>query len=141
MSRHWRNRLRKQKKKKETKITSLLDGFKRLVELRVAVVKDNKYVYSPEFEISVKQVIESPPRRLKQLSVGRKVGRKLAPYLLPTATSYTSKRDIENMIIAFLCLERHSKRLRLSLSESTLLELTHSTWYLNDNEPLAEEES
>lgn len=134
-----RLRRRKNKLKQKVEFATLLDGFKKLVELRVAVIKDGKYVYSPEFEKSVERVKEKPPNKLRQISIGRKVARKLSVRLVDVATSFTSKRDIENMVIAFICLERHAKRLRLSLPESTLLALTHPTWYLNDHEPLAEE--
>lgn len=137
------SRLRRRRKKKEAKeeFPTILDGIKKLVELRVAVVKDGKYVYSPSFEATVKRVIDKPPNKIRQLSIGRRVSRKIIPHVIGAAASFTSRRDIENMVIAFICLERHVKRLRISLSESTMLALTHPTWYLNDHEPLAEEAS
>jgi len=130
---------RKKHKQKDVKVLSLGEGFAKLIELKVATVKNNKYVYSSEFEETVRQLRERPPGKFEQLSLGRKIAKKMTSYLVATATVYRSKRDIENMVTAYVCLMRHLNRLGLSISESLFPSLTYATWYLNDHEPDIEE--
>jgi len=129
---------RKKRKEKEREI-SLGEGLKKLIELKVSSIEDGIYVYSPEFKESVRQLRERPPSKLRQLSLGRKIAKKLSSQLVATAAVYRSKRDIENMIAAYVCLSYHLDRLGLSIPESSLPGLTYATWYLNDHEPEVEE--
>lgn len=107
--------------------------FQMLIDFKVASIKDRKYVYSPEFRESVKQLKANPPGRLKQLKLGREAT-KIIDSVILYARSLRKKRHIENMISAYVILKGHFKRLNLEMPKTDLPELIYGTWYLNENE-------
>lgn len=108
-----------------------------LIEFKVASVKDGKYVYSPEFEESVKQLNANPPGRFKQLKLGREA-MKIMDSVILYVRSFKSRKSIANLISAYVILKGHFKRLNLEMPKTDLPELIYGTWYLNDNEPKVE---
>lgn len=108
--------------------------FNMLQEFKVASIKKGKYVYSSEFEESVKQLNANPPGKFQQLKLGRKAVQIMDSVLL-YARSFKSKKALEDMIISYVCLTVHLKRLNLAFPQNDTPELIYGTWYLNDNEP------
>ena len=138
-----RQKLKKQKeqnhKAKEQKQLLLLDGaLKKLVDFGIAIIQDDKYTYSPTFEHTAQDIISSPPGKINQMSMGKEA-RKLIPQILVEATFRTTKRDIENMITAYVCLRTHIQEQHLEVDKKIIPDLAYAVWYLNDNNPTIDE--
>ena len=115
--------------------------WKRLVELRIATIKNGKYVYSRDFEESVKQLNRDPPGRIESVKIARKVQRDIVPLLLQQAQIFTSKVQIELTVIAYIHLGNHCKRLGLDYpSKDNLTDIVWGIYWLNDHEPSVEED-
>ncbi len=111
------------------------ETFQKLIDYKVTTIKDNKYVYAPEFEETVAEMHRNPPGMRQQLRYGRQA-RKLAKTMLLYAKSFRSRRSIENLVFAYTILQIHFKRLNMEWPDSDdLLVVLYATWYLNDNEP------
>lgn len=129
-------------KKKELKTKQLMlldDALKKLVEFGIATIVDNKYQYSKSFEQTASDIINSPPSKLKQIKLGQEAGRKLLPDLLTLATHKPSRRDIENLMIAYVCLKTHVEKQNLNVDKKLISDLAYAIWYLNDNNPTIKE--
>ena len=138
-----RQKLKKQKKQnsqqKEQKQLLLLDGaLKKLVDYKISVIDDNKYKYSPQFERTAQNIISSPPSKINQMSLGREA-RRLIPQILVEASYKTTRRDIENMITAYVCLKTHIQEQHLEVDKKIIPDLAYAVWYLNDNNPTIDE--
>ena len=105
-----------------------------LLDFKVATITNGKYVYSSEFEESVKRLNAKPPGKFQQLKLGRKAV-KIIDSVILYARSFKSKKALENMIISYVCLIVHLKRLNLAFPKNDTPELIYGTWYLNDHEP------
>ena len=140
MGRYFRMKLRqKLKKQKEQKQLLLLDGaLKKLVDFGIAIIQDDKYTYSPNFKHTAQDIISSPPGKINQMSMGKEA-RKLIPQILVEATTKTTRRDIENMITAYVCLKTHIKEYNLEVDKKIIPDLAYAVWYLNDNNPTIDE--
>jgi len=113
--------------------------FRLLIELKVAMVRDGKYTYSPEFEASVRSLLEHPLGRVEQTRMGYKVRSAILPALVKYVVHINKKREyVENVIVAYVCLVTHAKRLGIGLPEKQLADVVYGTFYLNDNEPAVE---
>lgn len=127
-------------KEKEQKSLMLLnEALKKLIEYQIAVVDENKIRYSSAFEKTVQDIISSPPGRIQQIRLGNEAGRKLIPQILASAISHPSRRDIENMLTAYVCLKTHINQNNLQIDKKLLPDLAYAVWYLNDNNPTMEE--
>lgn len=111
------------------------EEFRKLIELKIATIKDDKYVYASEFEESVDHIKRNPPGKFHQLRLARKVHRDIISALIQSALLVRKKRDIENMIISYVCLLTHTKRLKIEIPKDDLPDVVYATYYLNDNEP------
>jgi len=128
------------KKVKEQKQVMLLDtALKKLIELQIAIIDENKYKYSPCFEQTAKEIIESPPGKIKQAKFAKEVGHKLIPQLIAIASHKPTRRDIENMITGYICLKIHIEEHSLEVDKKIIPDLAYAIWYLNDNNPTIEE--
>ena len=112
-----------------------LEAFPLLVKYQIAEVKDGKYVYSRLFEGSVSAMKQKPPGRIEQIRMGRKARKHILPTMIQHAKAYRSKTDIENMIIAYVCVIYHSKRHNIGIPNDNLPAVIWGTWWLNDHEP------
>ena len=114
-------------------------AYKRLVELRIAVVKDGKYVYSREFEESVSVFNKNPPGRIQSLKIARQIQKAIVPLLLQQAKIYKSRKEIELTAIAYMQLKAHCRRLKLDLPDE-IISLVWAIYWLNGHEPSVDEE-
>jgi len=130
----------KQKKKNgKEQILLLNEALKKLVELGISTIKNEKYQYSNSFEQTVQHIISHPPGKLRQLKYGQEAGRKLTAQLLVLAVTKPSRRDLENMMVAYVCLDIHIKKERIEVDKKIIPDLVYAIWYLNDNEPTIKE--
>lgn len=101
----------------------------------MATIKDNRYVYAPEFEETVAELRRNPPGKRQQFRHGRQA-RKIIGTLLLYAKSFKNRRNMENLIFAHTILQIHFKQFSLEWpDEDDLPFILYATWYLNDNEP------
>jgi hypothetical protein len=113
--------------------------FQRLVEYKVVTVRSNKYVYSPEFESSVSYLREHPPGRLEQTRMGNKVRSGVIPALVKYVAHINKKKKyVENVIVTYVCLDAHFKRLGMGFPSDQLADIVYGAFYLNDNKPEVE---
>lgn len=132
--------VRKKFKHDNQKQLLLLDeALKKLIDLGIATTRDDKYTYSPAFEQTAQNIISSPPGRLRQIKLANEAGRKLIPQIIALATSKPSRRDIENIITAYVCLKVHIEQQKLEVDKKIIPDLTYAVWYLNDNNPTVQE--
>lgn len=110
--------------------------FQKLIDYKVAIIKDSKYVYAPEFEATVAEIRRNPPGKRQQLRYGRQA-RKVAKTMVLYIKSFSrSRHNIENLVFAYTILLIHFKRLNLEWPDSDDLPFVlYATWYLNDHEP------
>ena len=109
--------------------------FQELLSYKIAIIKNNKYVYAPEFEETVAEIRRNPPGKIQQLRYGRQAV-KISNTVVLYITSFSrSRRNIENLVFAYTILRIHFKRLNLEWPEGDLPFILYATWYLNDNEP------
>jgi hypothetical protein len=140
----FRQMLKKQKqknsaKKEQKKLLLLNEALNKLVEYNIASTVDNKYQYSEKFKQTIQQIISSPPSKLEQIKLGRQASHKLIPQILGMATSKTSRRDIENIVVAYVCLKTHIEEENFIVDKKLLPDLTYAVWYLNDHNPTTQE--
>jgi hypothetical protein len=118
----------------------LLDeALKKLVELNIAVIDENKYKYSVSFENIAKEIIANPPGKLRQIRMANEAGRKLIPHIIALATSKPSVRDIQNIVTGYVCLKIHINIHNIDVDSKLVPDLAYAVWYLNDHEPTTEE--
>ena len=130
---------RQKKKNRKEQILLLNEALEKLVELGISTIKNGKYQYSKSFEQTAQHIISNPPGKLKQLKYGQEVGRKLITQFLALAITKPSRRDINNMITAYICLDIHIKKEKIEVDKSIIPDLAYAIWFLNDNEPTIEE--
>jgi len=130
-----------EERKKETiqPIPPSNSTLKQLIDLKIATIKEGKYVYAPEFKATVEEMKLHPPGRLKQMSLARKCQGEVLPNLLTSPRTFKNKRAIENLIVAYVCFKLHLERLGIP-EPKDIPNLTYGVWYLNDHEPPVEEE-
>ena len=105
-----------------------------LVSFDVASVQDGKYVYSPEFNRTVQDIVQRPPSRFEQLRIAKRCKQVLADLLSATPWPFSkSPRNAENLITSYFVLHRHLKRTKRDVKITP--ELVYATWYLNDHQP------
>ena len=110
-------------------------NLRSLVEYKIACVRNGKFVHSPDFEASVKYLRSNPPGQFKQLRLGRQVREGVLSALVDYASSFKSKRNIENLITAYVCVIYHMEYHGISIPKDEIPYVTYATLYLNDNEP------
>jgi len=113
---------------------SLEDDLRELVRLKVVSVKGGRYVFSRDFTETVNHIKKHPPSKFRQLRVGGKIARRMKSLLLSTARLYGSRRDVENLIVAFFCLDEHLRRLKLKVDQKRLPWLAFAVWSLDNTE-------
>ena len=116
-----------------------LEAFPLLVKYQIAEIKDSKYVYSRLFEGSVAAMKLKPPGRIEQIRMGRKVRKQILPLMIQHAKAYKSRKDVENMIAAYVCVMFHTKRHNIGIPKDSLPAIIWGTWWLNDHEPEADD--
>ncbi len=109
--------------------------FRQLLEYKIATIKDNKYVYAPEFEENVAELRRNPPGKMQQLRYGRQAAKIINTMVLYIKSFAKGRRNIENLVFAYTILQIHFKRLNLEWPKDDLPFILYATWYLNDNEP------
>lgn len=115
--------------------------YKMLVELRIATVRNDKYVYSRDFEDSIAHLNNNPPGRIESVRLAAKVKRDIVPLLLQQAKIFKSRKEIENTVIAYIGLKVHCKRLGLDFpTKDDLIGIVWAIYWLNDHEPSISEE-
>ena len=114
--------------------TSLDEDLQELMKLRAVTIRNGKYVYHPEFVKTVEHIRRHPPSKFRQMRVAGSIGRRMKTLLISTAAMYHTRRDVENLITAYFCLEEHLKRLKLKVSNKRKPWLAYALWYLNDHE-------
>ena len=115
--------------------------FQKLIDYKVATIKDNKYVYAPEFEATVAEIRRNPPGKRQQFRYGRKARKVVGTMVLYIKSFSRSRRKTENLIFAYTILWIHFKRLNLEWPHKDDLPFVlYATWYLNDHEPEVWEE-
>lgn len=113
-----------------------------LVKYKIACVRDGKFIYSPDFEASVKYLRDNPPGQFKQVRLGKQVREDVLKALIDHASSFKDKHSVENLITAYVCLVYHMDYHKIKIPKDEIPYVTYATLYLNDNEPktLYEEE-
>ena len=106
-----------------------------LVKHEIACVRNGKFVYSPDFEASVKYLRSNPPGHFKQLRLGKQVRASVLSALVDYASSFRNKRNIENLITAYVCVVYHMGYHKITIPKDEIPYVTYATLYLNDNEP------
>lgn len=110
--------------------------LQKLIDYKVATIKGNKYVYSPEFEETVAEMHRNPPSKMQQLQYGRQAKKVTDTMVLYIKSFSRSRRNIENLIFAYTILQIHFKRLNMEwFGKDDEPFIIYATWYLNDNEP------
>lgn len=109
--------------------------LQKLIYYKIATIVDNKYTYSLEFAESVEYLKKNPPGRFRQARLAKEVDSKIVPALVTYASYIKSKRKMENIIIAYVCLRTHLTRLNIGVSNEELPDIVYGAFYLNDNEP------
>jgi len=118
----------------DTTVRPLEETFRTLIQIKVATVRNGKYVYAPEFEETVHGIQRKRIGYIKQLKYGRKAGKCASNTLLKHAAFFKkSRRNINNLITSYLCLLAHLDRLGLKMED--IEDLGYAVWYLNDHEP------
>jgi hypothetical protein len=123
----------------QKRVMLLRDALHELVALNIATIKDDKFVYSSDFEDTCQKIVSSPLSKLKQLSIGRRAGEALLPQILAQAASHPNRRDIDNLITAYVCLHVHIEDFSIHVDKKLMPDLAYAVWYLNDNEPTQKE--
>lgn len=119
-----------------TDIRPTEEVFQKLLNYKVTTIKDNKYVYAPEFEETVAGIRRKPPGMRQQLQYGRQARKIIETIVLYIKSFSRSRHNIENLVFAYTILQIHFKRLNLEwLHSDDLPFVLYATWYLNDNEP------
>ncbi len=107
-----------------------------LLNYKIATIENNKYVYSPEFEEAVAELRRNPPGKRQQLRYGRQARKVSKTMVLYIKSFIRSRRNIENLVLAYTILRLHSKRLNMEWFDGDEEPfIIYATWYLNDNEP------
>jgi len=119
-----------------TNIRPVEEIFEQLIGYKVATIKHNKYVYSPEFNETVAEIRRKPPSKRQQVRYGKQA-KKLAKTMALYIKSFSrSRKNVENLIIAYTILQIHLKRLNIPWpNKEDEHFVIYATWYLNDNEP------
>ena len=110
------------------------DILRKLITYKIAVIEDDKYVYSPEIKASVAAMIKNPPGRLQQIRWGNQA-RRLAGTLVLYASSLKSASKLQTFLLTFANLQYHLKRLNINFARNTFGDVVYATFYLNDHEP------
>ena len=118
-----------------------LETFPLLVKYKIAQIKDGKYIYSQEFNGSVKNLKQNPPGRIAQMRMGNKVRNTILPILILHAkkTAQQIRKDVPSMITAYVCIMHHSKLRNINIPKDILPVIVWGTWWLNTHEPDVEE--
>jgi len=106
-----------------------------LVRYKIATIKDGKYVYAPEFESTVKKLTQSGISKLKAAKLGRKAARYVEPIILTHPTLFKNRRNLENLIGSYTCMELHSEHWKIKYNKRKKQSMAYAIWYLNDHEP------
>ena len=127
-------------KKPDKSLAGKIDrAIKKLVDLGIAIINNDIYIYSPLFEHTAQSIISSPLNKIQQIKLGNEAGRKLLPQILAMTISKPSRRDIENMLTAYVCLIVHIKQQNLEIDNKIIPDLAYAIWYLNDHKPTIKE--
>lgn len=110
-----------------------------LVKYGIATINQNTYFYSKNFEDFCSELVKSKVSRLTQMKLGKRAGKELIPQLLTMATAKPSRRDVENLITAYVCLLMYADKHKLKIEKKYVPDLTYAVWYLNDHNPTVEE--
>lgn len=127
------------KRKPKPQPLQLSDALNKLVEVDIATIKDGKYTYSKKFEDFVSQIRNDELSILTQAKLGREATKNLTTQMLALALHNPTRRDVENLITAYVCVKQFSDENRLNLEKEVIADLAYATWYLNDHEPTVEE--
>jgi hypothetical protein len=131
--------MRFRKKDIQPKLIFLDEALQKLVKLNIAELKNETYQYTQHFASETSKLILSPPGRLKQLKLARESGHKLITQILALAMSKPSRKDIENMITAYVCLRLYLENNQIEVDKKIIPDLAYAVWYLNDHNPTLEE--
>jgi len=119
-----------------TDIRPTEEVFEQLIGYKVATIKNNKYVYSPEFEETITEIRRNPPSKRQQVRYGKQTKRLAKTMVLYIRSFNRSRRNVENLITAYTVLRIHFKRLNMKWpNKNNEPFIVYATWYLNDNEP------
>jgi len=112
------------------------EPFKELNGLRVAKVKDGKWVYSDAFEESCAIMKKKGVSKMKQLRWAHKAQTSMATTIL-AYPSFRNRTNIDNLIMSYCCLDYHLERIKTPMPKHPD-NLVYAVWYLNDHEPEVE---
>ena len=113
------------------------DVLRKLVELKIAAVENNKYIYSAEFKSSFADLIAHPPGFYAQTRLANKINNELIPLFLSHGHIFLKKgtHGYENIVEAYAGYDRHVKLLNLQVNDKDVPNIIYGTYYLNDHEP------
>ena len=87
------------------------DTLRILAQLKIAYIKDHKWTYSPEFEKSVQSMKVSPPGFFESTKMANRARDEIIPVLMTHgAEILKNKIDRDNLIVAYMCYDRHMGR-------------------------------
>jgi len=117
------------------------DLLNKLVELKIAEVKDSKFVYSQDFIKSFDNLLKFPPSFLEQARMANKINDELIPLVIAHGEKVfkKGKRAYENIVEAYAGFERHCKLNSLSVDKNDVPNIIYGVYYLNDHEPLVQQ--
>lgn len=112
------------------------ETFQKLIDYKIATIKNNKYVYAPEFEETVAEIRRNPPGKREQFHHGRQARKVIKTLILYIKSFSRSRHNIENLIFAYTILCLHLERLNMEWPDKDDEPfIVYATWYLNDHEP------
>lgn len=114
-----------------------LSIWNKLLDFKVAIVKDGLYAVSPEFLASIEDMREASPGRVWQMKQLKKVQNDILPVFLAFGIDIMRLRGragYENIVEAAVCFEWHRKRLNLQIDENDLPNILYATYYLNNHD-------
>ena len=110
----------------------LASSVLKLVELKVLVEKNGKYVYSKEFEDTAEWLKEHKPGMIDGMRLAHEIDSECAPVMITYASSFGNQNSLKNVGVAYVMLKKHLKRLNLDFKPE--VQTIYATYYFNDHE-------
>jgi len=109
----------------------------KLIEYKVAYVKNGFYTVSPELLASIEHMRQARPGRVWQMKQLKKVQNDILPVFLAFGVNIMrlrGKAGYENIVEASVCFEWHRKRLDLQVDDKDLPNILYAMYYLNNHD-------
>lgn len=89
------------------------EAYEDLIRLRIAELREGKYVFSGDFTESVEAMKRKPLGLVEQSKLSRSVVSNVVPDLVGYGKQFKSKAEVKMLVVAYCCMVYHVKRLKL----------------------------